>query len=101
MKREPVWPIKSVLLALHEEQIAEHGGRPGLRDEGLLDSALARPRQAFAYGAPTLLEMAALLAVGLCKNHPFHDGNKRASLIATELFLELTVLRSPLRMRNS
>jgi death on curing protein len=86
---EPVCPLKSVVLALHDEQIAEHGGLEGLRDEGLLDSALARPRHAFAYGDPTLFEMAAALAAGICKNHPFLDGNKRTSLVAAELLLQL------------
>jgi death on curing protein len=89
MSREPIWLLKSVVLALHDEQIAEHGGLEGLRDEGLLDSALARPRHAFAYRDPSLFEMAAALAVGICKNHPFLDGNKRTSLVATELLLEL------------
>jgi death on curing protein len=85
MSREPIWLLKSVVLALHDEQIAEHGGLEGLRDEGLLDSALA-----FAYGDPSLFEMAAALAVGICKNHPFLDRNKRTSLVATELLLELS-----------
>jgi death on curing protein len=89
MSREPIWLLKSVVLALHDEQIAEHGGLEGLRDDGLLDSALARPRHAFAYGDPSLFEMAAALAVGICKNHLFLDGNKRTSLVATELLLEL------------
>jgi death-on-curing protein len=89
MTVEPVWVSRAVVLALHDEQLAEHGGAPGLRDEGLLDSALVRPQNLFAYGTPSLAELAASYAFGLVQNHPFIDGNKRASLVATELFLVL------------
>jgi death on curing protein len=76
-----------VVLALHEVQLAEHGGQPGLRDEGLLDSALARPKNQFHYGNTHLAALAASYAHGLAKNHPFLDGNKRVSLAASATFL--------------
>jgi death-on-curing protein len=87
---EPEWVLKSVVLALQEEQLAEHGGRGGLRDEGLLDSALARPRNAFAFGGETdLASLAAAYAAGIAKNHPFIDGDKRVSNVVTFMFLAL------------
>jgi death on curing protein len=87
--REPVWVGLATMLAVHDEQLAEHGGQPGVRDSGLLEAALARPRQRYAYGSATMPELAASLAYGLSHNHPFIDGNKRASLVAAELFLHL------------
>jgi death-on-curing protein len=86
---EPVWVGLGTMLAVHDEQLAEHGGQPGVRDSGLLEAALARPRQRYAYGSATLPELAASLAYGLSRDHPFIDGNKRASLVAAELFLHL------------
>jgi death-on-curing protein len=87
---EPEWVLKSVVLALHDEQLAEHGGRVGLRDEGLLDSALARPKNAFAFAAETdLATLAAAYAIAIAKNHPFIDGNKRVSNVVTFMFLAL------------
>ena len=83
------WVDKRALLLLHDESLAEHGGLPGLRDEGLLDSALARPTNLAAYGGPDLIELAASYCVGLAKNHPFVDGNKRAALLAMGMFLYL------------
>ena len=83
------WVDKRALLLLHDESLAEHGGLPGLRDEGLLDSALARPANLAAYGEPDLIELAASYCVGLAKNHPFVDGNKRAALLAMGMFLYL------------
>jgi death-on-curing protein len=77
------------LLAVHDEQLAEHGGQSGVRDLGLLEGALARRRQRYAYGSATLPELAASLAFGIARNHPFIDGNKRASLVAAELLLHL------------
>ena len=79
------------MLAIHDRQLAEHGGTGGVRDEGLLESALARPRQLHAYGDPTpdLADLAAALAYGLARNHPFLDGNKRTAAVACETFLEL------------
>ena len=84
-----VWIEHQVILAIHDEQLAEHGGRPGLRDAGLLESALARGPNAAAYGTPDRSELAAALAYGLAKNHPFIDGNKRTAFVAMELFLAL------------
>jgi death-on-curing protein len=78
-----------VVLAVHDEQLAEHGGAPGLRDEGLLDSALARPQHLLSYGDPDTAELAAAYAWGIARNHPLIDGNKRTALVAAELFLAL------------
>lgn len=80
---------RRALLLLHDESLAEHGGAPGLRDEGLLDSALARPLNLVAYGGPDLAALAAAHGVGLAKNHAFVDGNKRAAFLAVGLFLAL------------
>ena len=84
-----VWIDPAVVLAVHDEQLSEHGGAAGVRDAGLLDSALARPRNLAHYGAPDVCELAAAYAFGLVKNHPFLDGNKRTAFVATELFLML------------
>lgn len=87
---EPRWIDHRALLFLHEEAIAEHGGLSGFRDPGLLDSALARPRNLFAYRPEAdISELAAAYGFGLIKNHPFVDGNKRIAFIATDLFLHL------------
>ena len=85
------WVRKDVACALHDEQLAENGGSPGIRDEGMLDSALGRPENLKAYGdpPPDLADLAAAYAFGLAKNHPFVDGNKRVSMVVTETFLEL------------
>ena len=80
---------RRALELLHDESLAEHGGRPGLRDEGLLESALARPHQLLAYGQPDLAALAAAYTFGLARNHAFVDGNKRAAFLATGLFLAL------------
>jgi death-on-curing protein len=85
--RKWVWIERSVILAAHEEQLADHGGSPGIRDPGLLESALARPLNLAAYGKPDVCDLAAAYAVGLAKNHPFIDGNKRIAFVALELFL--------------
>ena len=86
---EPVWLALEVLLAIHDEQLAEHGGGEGLRDQGLLESALARPRNLHAYGETSLTVLAASLGFGLARNHPFVDGNKRTAYVAVETFLAL------------
>ena len=83
------WISKQALLLLHAESLAEHGGCQGLRDAGLLDSALARPQNLAAYGEPDHAALAASYGLGIAKNHPFIDGNKRAALLATGLFLYL------------
>ena len=83
------WLSADVLLAVHEEQLAEHGGAAGVRDLGLFESALARPQNVAAYGNPDAADLAASYGVGLAKNHPFTDGNKRTAFVAVELFLAL------------
>jgi death-on-curing protein len=87
------WVDKRALLLLHDESLAEHGGATGIRDEGLLDSALARPINLDAYGKPDFADLAASYAIGLAKNHGFVDGNKRAAFLATGLFLHLNGYR--------
>ena len=89
---EPVWIDLEVVLAIHDEQLSEHGGQAGVRDRGLLESALARPRNQFVYGESSLTRLAAAYAFGISRNHPFLDGNKRTSLVVAELFLELNGL---------
>ncbi|MGQ3052796.1 MAG: type II toxin-antitoxin system death-on-curing family toxin [Roseateles sp.] len=86
------WLNADVLRAIHYEQLAEHGGAPGIRDEGLFDSAVTRPQNLVAYGQPDVFELAAAYAVGLAKNHPFIDGNRRTAYVAMELFLWLNGL---------
>jgi len=84
-----VWLEAAVLVAVHEEQLTEHGGPAGTRDVGLLESALARPQQRASYGDPDAAELAACYAFGIARNHPFVDGNKRTAFVASELFLML------------
>lgn len=84
-----VWIDAQVLRAVHEEQLLEHGGGAGTRDEGLFESTLARPQNLVAYGQPDAAELAASYGVGLARNHPFVDGNKRTAFVAVELFLML------------
>jgi len=88
---EPVWVREDVVLAIHRRQLAEHGGQEGLRDLGLLQSALNKPKNLFHYAdpAPQLAAMAASYGFGLTLNHPFIDGNKRTSFIVCQLFLNL------------
>jgi len=91
--KEPVWVFREVVLMLHEQSLAQFGGSAGVRDEGLLDSALGRPQHRFANGKPTLFDLAASYAFGLVKNRPFIDGNKRTGFIVAVTFLELNGLR--------
>ena len=89
-----VWIRRAFALAIHDRQLAEHGGSNGVRDEGMLESALARPEQLHAYGDPPpdladLADLAASLAFGLARNHPFVDGNKRTAAVACEVFVML------------
>ena len=88
---EPIWVREDVVLAIHRRQLAEHGGSDGVRDAGLLSSALARPRNLFAYGEPVpdVAALAASYAYGIAKNHPFVDGNKRTALVVSRTFLAL------------
>jgi death-on-curing protein len=83
------WIDQRSLMLLHDESLAEHGGAPGLRDEGLFLSALARPLNLVAYGKPDLADLAAAYGIGIAENHPFVDGNKRAAFLAVGLFLAL------------
>lgn len=86
-----VWITRTLALAIHERQLATHGGATGVRDEGLLESALAKPQQLFAYGdpPPDLAALAASLAFGMARNHPFVDGNKRTAHVCYFAFLTL------------
>ncbi len=86
--KEPYWLTREECLALHAMMIAQHGGLHGVRDETLLGSALARPQNLFAYGKPSMAELAASYAVGVVKNHPFLDGNKRTGFMLGSGFLE-------------
>ncbi len=85
------WLLEEALYAIHKRQIAEHGGSDGVRDEGLMLSALARPQNLYAYSeeTPDISALAASLAYGIAKNHPFIDGNKRTSLVVSRTFLLL------------
>ncbi len=85
--KTPRWLGKRLVLAVHERQLAEHGGAFGLRDEGLLELALARPLNLFAYGEADAAALAGAYAFGIARNHPFVDGNKRTAFVACELFL--------------
>jgi death on curing protein len=84
-----VWLDADVLRAVHEEQLAEHGGAAGTRDDGLFESALARPRNVAVYGSPDAADLAAAYGFGIARTPPFIDGNKRTAFVAVELFLEL------------
>ena len=86
---EPVWIDERVALAVHDRQLAEHGGGEGVRDPGALESALARPRNRWAYGETDLCRLAAAYAFGIARNHPFVDGNKRTAAVVSETFLVL------------
>ncbi len=87
------WIDRRALLLLHGESLVLHGGAPGIRDEGLLDSALARPENLAADGQPDVFDCAAAYAFGLAKNHPFIDGNKRAAFLGAGMFLRLNGFR--------
>jgi death on curing protein len=84
---EPFWLTRDIVIAIHDEQLAIHGGASGLRDEGMLASALDRPRNKWIYEQAELPELAAAYAFGMARNHPFVDGNKRTSLLALYTFL--------------
>jgi death-on-curing protein len=83
------WIARRIAVAIHLRQIQKHGGGQGSRDEGLLESALGRPQNLAAYGAPSVFELAADYACGIVRNHPFIDGNKRTAFVASVLFLEM------------
>jgi death on curing protein len=84
-----VWVHPRVLHAVHDEQLAEHGGGTGVRDAGLFESAINRPQQLAHYGTPDVSELAAAYGYGISRNHPFIDGNKRTAFVALEMFLVL------------
>ncbi|WP_426256155.1 type II toxin-antitoxin system death-on-curing family toxin [Sphingomonas sp. DC2300-3] len=84
-----VWIDIEVALVAHEEQLAEHGGAAGIRDQSMLESALARPHNLIAYGEPDVADLTASYAFGIARNHPFVDGNKRTALVVSETFLML------------
>ena len=91
--KTPAWVLRETVLTLHEQSLSQFGGAAGIRDEGLLDSALNKPENLFAYGKPTIFDLAASYGFGLVKNHPFIDGNKRAGFITAITFLELNGYR--------
>lgn len=85
----PIWVLKSTVLKIHDAQIAEHGGLMGLRDEGLLESALSHPQNLYSYSKSSLFELATAYAERIAQNHPFMDGNKRTAYVVMVLFLKL------------
>ncbi|MFT3729051.1 MAG: type II toxin-antitoxin system death-on-curing family toxin [Terricaulis sp.] len=87
MNTEPKWLEVQAVMVMHDEQLAEHGGATGVRDLGLLESALARPRNAWSYGQNDMIALSALYAAGIMRNHPFVDGNKRTGFLAAYAFL--------------
>ena len=87
--KQPVWVLEETVLTLHEQLLAAFGGSSGIRERGLLESALARPVNLLAYGEPSLFDLAASYGFGLVKNHPFVDGNKRTGFTVAVAFLEL------------
>lgn len=89
MKKEPTWVLEKTVLKIHDAQLAEHGGSSGIRDVGLLQSALNHPLNLFSYGEPNIFELATAYAERIAKNHPFIDGNKRTAYVVMILFLEL------------
>ncbi|WP_411290441.1 type II toxin-antitoxin system death-on-curing family toxin [Sphingorhabdus sp.] len=89
MSRQWIWVTLDVAIAAHAEQIAEHGGGEGIREAGLLESAMARPQNLALYSNPDLSELAASYAYGIARNHPFVDGNKRTAAVVSETFLVL------------
>jgi death-on-curing protein len=91
--QEPNWVLDETVLAIHNRQIAEHGGLSGVRDAGALASALGRPKNKFAYAEPDIFDLAAAYGFGIATNHPFADGNKRTAYVVSVLFLALNGYR--------
>lgn len=83
------WLLDMVVISIHDEQLAEHGGSTGIRDEGLLSSALSRPKNQANYGDPSVFDLAAAYAYGIICNHPFVDGNKRTGFLAAYVFMNI------------
>ncbi|NET71411.1 MAG: type II toxin-antitoxin system death-on-curing family toxin [Sphaerospermopsis sp. SIO1G2] len=100
--QEPVWVNDAVVLPIHRRQLAEHGGGDGMRDAGLLDSALNKPKQLWHYGdpKPDLADIAAAYAYGIARNHPFVDGNKRTAFVVCHLFLKLNQIELVADQKN-
>lgn len=88
-RKSPVWVLEATALAVHDRQLAEHGGGVGVRDAGAFESALARPRNRWEYGEDELAALAAAYAFGISRNHPFVDGNKRTAWTVANIFLAL------------
>lgn len=91
---EPTWVEPVVVYRIHELQILAYGGLPGIRDDGLIESAIARPKHMFGYGSPDLIDLAAAYTAGLCQNHGFLDGNKRTGFVVAEVFLRMNGFRT-------
>jgi death-on-curing protein len=87
--KQPCWVTREECLAVHEMMLAQHGGLAGVRDEGMLESALSKPQHRYTYGSPGLAELAASYAAGIILNHPFLDGNKRTGFMVAAVFLEV------------
>jgi len=87
--KEPLWIDREDTLAIHDMMLAQHGGLAGVRDFGLLESSLNRPRHLFSHGSPSIQELAAAYACGVVRNHPFNDGNKRTGFMVAATFLEV------------
>lgn len=87
--KKPIWVLREVVLLAHEQSLAQFGGAAGVRDEGMLDSALGKPQNLLAYGKPGVFEQAASYAFGLVRNHPFIDGNMCVSFLVAVMFLEI------------
>jgi death on curing protein len=87
--KQPFWILRTVIDAMHDMQLAEHGGASGVRDEGMLESALARPVNQHSYGETDICCLAAAYAFGIVRNHPFVDGNKRTGFLAAYVFLKI------------
>ncbi|MEL6496355.1 MAG: type II toxin-antitoxin system death-on-curing family toxin [Cyanobacteria bacterium J06623_7] len=87
--KEPIWVSEKIVLAIHEDQLAQHGGSSGVRDANLLGASLARPKHLYAYGEPKIFDLAAAYGYALANNHPFVDGNKRTAFMVMYTFLGL------------
>ena len=87
--KQPIWVADKIVLAIHDDQLAQHGGSSGIRDKNLLGASLARPKHLFAYGEPTIFDLAAAYSYGIANNHPFIDGNKRTAFMVMYTFLGL------------
>ena len=101
LESEPIWLDTDDAIAVHDKQIIEFGGLPGIRDSGALESAVARAKTAFGYGQTDLMALASAYAFGIARNHPFSDGNKRTAFVMSYLFLELNGVRVLIDQKKS